>query len=92
MRKGGARVRVSLTVSPVLDSTHGVIGASAIAQDMTEQKRMEEALREAEALRAVASVATAAAHARSTTRSPSPLGKPSCFPRKATRSTVASST
>jgi len=62
MKKDGTRVRVSLTVSPVLDSTRGVIGASAIAQDMTGQKRMEEALRNAEALRAVASVATAAAH------------------------------
>jgi PAS domain S-box-containing protein len=62
MRKGGTRVRVLLTVSPVLSSTDRVIGASAIAQDMTEQKRMEEALRKAEALRAVASVATAAAH------------------------------
>jgi PAS domain S-box-containing protein len=62
MKKDGTRVQVSLTVSPVLDSTHGVIGASAIAQDMTEQKRMEEAVRKAEALRAVASVATAAAH------------------------------
>jgi PAS domain S-box-containing protein len=62
MKKDGTRVRVSLTVSPVLDSTRAVIGASAIAQDMTEQKRMEEALRNAEALRAVASVATAAAH------------------------------
>ena len=62
MKKDGTRVRVSLTVSPVLDSTHGVIGASAIAQDMTEQKRMEEALRKAEALRAVVSVAMATAH------------------------------
>jgi PAS domain S-box-containing protein len=62
MKKDGTRVRVSLTVSPVLDATRGVIGASAIAQDMTEQTRMEEALRNAEALRAVASVATAAAH------------------------------
>ena len=62
MKKDGTRIRVSLTVSPVLDSTHGVIGASAIAQDMTEQKRMEEALRKAEALRAVVSVAMATAH------------------------------
>jgi signal transduction histidine kinase len=62
MKKDGTRVRVSITVSPVLDSTRAVIGASAIAQDLTAQKRMEEALRNAEALRAVASVATAAAH------------------------------
>jgi PAS domain S-box-containing protein len=61
-KKDGTRVRVSLTVSPVLDSTHRVIGASAIAQDMTAQKRMEEALRKAETLQAVVSVATAAAH------------------------------
>jgi nitrogen-specific signal transduction histidine kinase len=62
MKKDGTRVRVSLTVSAVLDSTRRVIGASAIAQDMTQQKRLEEELRNAQALRAVASVATAAAH------------------------------
>jgi PAS domain S-box-containing protein len=62
MRKDGTRVQVALTVSPVLDSTHGVISASAIAHDLTEQKRMEEALRKAQALRAVASVAAATAH------------------------------
>jgi PAS domain S-box-containing protein len=62
VRKDGTQVRVSLTVSPVLDSTHEVISASAIAHDLTEQKRMEEALRKAQALRAVASVAAATAH------------------------------
>jgi nitrogen-specific signal transduction histidine kinase len=62
MKKDGTRVQVSLTVSPVLDATHRVISASAVAQDMTEQKRMEEALRKAEALRAVTGVAAGAAH------------------------------
>jgi PAS domain S-box-containing protein len=62
MRKDGTRVQVLLTVSPVLDSTQRVISASAIAQDLTEQKRMEEALRKAHALRAVTSVAAATAH------------------------------
>src|SRR4030095_5383988 len=62
MKKDGTRVQVSLTVSPVLAAPPRVISASAVAQDMTEQKRMEEALRKAEALRAVTSVAAAAAH------------------------------
>jgi len=46
MRKDGQRLTVSLTVSPILDSSGKVIGASAIARDITERKLAEEALRE----------------------------------------------
>jgi PAS domain S-box-containing protein len=47
--KGGRRVDVSLTVSPIKDSNGKVIGASKIARDITEEKRRNEALRENEA-------------------------------------------
>ncbi|MFL5732892.1 MAG: PAS domain-containing protein [Chloroflexia bacterium] len=43
--KDGRRINVSLTVSPVKDGTGRVIGASAIARDITERKVLEEKLR-----------------------------------------------
>jgi PAS domain S-box-containing protein len=45
-RKDGSEIDVSLSVSPVIDSHGRVIGASKIARDITEQKRVEAALRE----------------------------------------------
>ena len=41
-RKDGTLVDVSLTVSPVIDSAGGVIGASKIARDITERRRAQE--------------------------------------------------
>jgi PAS domain S-box-containing protein len=46
--KHGRRIDISLTVSPVRDSTGRVIGASKIARDITDRKRAEEALRKAD--------------------------------------------
>ncbi|HEX3450756.1 MAG TPA: PAS domain S-box protein, partial [Isosphaeraceae bacterium] len=46
--KQNRRVEVSLTISPVRDSSGRVIGASKIARDNSERKRVEEALREAD--------------------------------------------
>jgi PAS domain S-box-containing protein len=40
--KNGARVNVSLTISPIRDSSGRVIGASKVARDITERKRSEE--------------------------------------------------
>lgn len=48
-RKKGDRIDVSLTISPVKDPDGSVMGASAIARDVTEQKRIEAALRDSEA-------------------------------------------
>lgn len=45
MRKDGTTFEVSLTISPVKDATGRVIGASKVARDITEQKRIERALR-----------------------------------------------
>jgi PAS domain S-box-containing protein len=48
MKKDGARIDVSITVSPIQDSAGKFIGASTIARDIAEQKRAEEKLRESE--------------------------------------------
>lgn len=47
-KKDGQLIHVSLTVSPILDVTGRITGASAIARDFTERKLAEEALREAD--------------------------------------------
>ncbi|NJO34489.1 MAG: PAS domain S-box protein [Rhodospirillales bacterium] len=44
LRKDGQPVPVSLSVSPILDSSGTVIGASKIARDISERKRAEMAL------------------------------------------------
>jgi PAS domain S-box-containing protein len=41
MAKDGRRLNISLSVSPVLDKTGRIIGASKIARDITERKRVE---------------------------------------------------
>ena len=46
--KTGRLIDLSLTISPIHDSSGRVIGASKIARDITEQKRTAEALREAD--------------------------------------------
>jgi PAS domain S-box-containing protein len=48
VRKDGSRIDVSLTISPIQNATGDVIGAAAIARDITEDKRAEKALRESE--------------------------------------------
>jgi PAS domain S-box-containing protein len=44
--KDGRRIDISLTVSPIRNSSGGIVGASTIARDITERKRSEDALRE----------------------------------------------
>jgi PAS domain S-box-containing protein len=46
--KGGKRVPVSLTISPVRDSTGRIAGYSKIARDISDRKRAEQVLRESE--------------------------------------------
>jgi PAS domain S-box-containing protein len=46
--KTGRVIHVSLTISPIFDSTGRIIGASKVARDITERKRAEEALKEAD--------------------------------------------
>jgi len=47
-RKDGSLVDVSLKISPIVDASGNVVGASTIARDVTERKRTELALRESE--------------------------------------------
>jgi PAS domain S-box-containing protein len=46
LRKDGALVDISLSVSPIKDAGGNVIGAAKIARDITQRKRAERALRE----------------------------------------------
>jgi len=43
VRKNGETINVSVTISPIRDSKGVIVGASKIARDITERKRMEEA-------------------------------------------------
>ena len=43
--KDGRRIEASVTVSPIKDSIGNVVGASAIARDITDQKQTEKSLR-----------------------------------------------
>ena len=49
VRKDGTHLDVSLTISPIRDSTGRVIGASKIARDITARKRADAALQQAHA-------------------------------------------
>ena len=62
VHKNGTRLQVSLTISPVRDSTGRIIGASKIARDITERLRMQEAIIQSEKLAATGRMAAAIAH------------------------------
>jgi PAS domain S-box-containing protein len=46
--KVGKRINVSLTISPLKDTTGRIVGSSIIARDVTERKRTEQELRKSE--------------------------------------------
>jgi PAS domain S-box-containing protein len=62
LRKDGTRVTVALTISPVKDLSGKIIGASKIARDISERKRVQEALVQSEKLAATGRMAAAIAH------------------------------
>jgi len=62
VRKDGTCIDVSLTVSPVRDKSGRIVGASSVARDISERKRMEEALRETDKLVTVGRLAAGVAH------------------------------
>ena len=62
LRKGGNQVMVSLTVSPVRDDQGTVLGASAIARDITESKQLEKMFRQAQKMEALGRLAGGVAH------------------------------
>jgi PAS domain S-box-containing protein len=47
-RKDGSLLEVSVTISPVKDARGRIIGASKVARDITERKRIDHALQDAE--------------------------------------------
>jgi PAS domain S-box-containing protein len=49
LTRDGRRVDVALTMSPIIDQTGAVVGASGIARDISERRRAEEALQRSQA-------------------------------------------
>jgi PAS domain S-box-containing protein len=62
VRKDGTRVPIILTVSPLRNVRGEVVGASAIARDISAQKLSEEALRRSEKLATAGRLAASVAH------------------------------
>jgi PAS domain S-box-containing protein len=60
--KDGRRLNVSISVSPIWDAEGKIVGASAIARDITAQKRAEDQLRQAQKMEAVGRLAGGVAH------------------------------
>lgn len=62
LHKSGARLQVMLSVSPLHNEKGDLVGASAIARDITQRKRTEEALRRNERLATAGRLTAAIAH------------------------------
>lgn len=60
--KTGLRLDVSLSISPVKDEQGNIIGAAKIARNITEKKKIENALRTTEKLAAAGRLAATVAH------------------------------
>ena len=57
-RKDGSTVNISLTVSPIVDARGQIVGASKIARDITDRKRVEEERRDLEKRERAMAIAT----------------------------------
>lgn len=61
-KKSGENFHVSVTISPIIDQNGRVIGASKIARDISDKKRVEHLLIQSEKLAATGRMAAAIAH------------------------------
>ncbi|MGZ4895297.1 MAG: PAS domain-containing sensor histidine kinase [Candidatus Angelobacter sp.] len=62
VRKNGERIDVSLTISPVKDAHGNVVGAAKIVRNITENRKIDRALRTTEKLAAAGRLAATVAH------------------------------
>ncbi len=62
IKRGGERMEVSVTISPIRDAFGRVIGASKIARDISDRKRMERLVIQSEKLAATGRMAASIAH------------------------------
>ncbi len=62
LSKHGERLELSLTISPVKDETGRTIGASKVARDISERRRMERLLIQSEKIAATGRMAATIAH------------------------------
>jgi PAS domain S-box-containing protein len=61
-KKSGESIHVSITISPIRDASGRVIGASKVARDISDRKRMERLLIQSEKLAATGRMAATIAH------------------------------
>jgi PAS domain S-box-containing protein len=62
MKKNGEKIEVSITISPIRDQSGKVTGASKIARDISDRRRMERLLMQSEKLNATGRMAATIAH------------------------------
>ena len=62
VRRDGARILISLTISPIRDSTGALLGAASIKRDITAQRRLEAQLEQAQKMEALGQLAGGVAH------------------------------
>ncbi|MGD0212381.1 MAG: PAS domain S-box protein [Terriglobales bacterium] len=62
LTKDGRQLSVSISVSPLRDAKGDIVGASAIARDITAQKRVEDQLHQSQKMEAIGRLAGGVAH------------------------------